>query len=189
MKGTLSLILALSLVTGAAYAGDGDDALRGGLIGAAFGALIGEIDNGIDTDVAIPVFAGLGALAGYTWDREWDRYDSDYRYYDRYGRRYGRYHYRHGVSWPYAPLPIRYAPYPTRIRAAVRKPKAPQKPAPAKIDRHPGVSLVTVPITLKNGMQVDIRVLKLGEGHFVGPKGEKYTSLPTSQTLATRYAQ
>jgi len=187
----VSLLLSLFLMAGSAGAGDGDDALRGGLIGAAFGALLGEIDHGVDSEVAIPLFAGLGALAGYTWDREWDCYDDDYRYYRRYGRRRGRYRYRHGVSWPYEPLPLLYTPYSTRAITVPRKKKAakPSAPPAPPVDRHPGVSLVTVPITLKNGMQVDIRILKLGGERYVGPKGETYDSLPTPEVLATRYAQ
>ncbi len=188
MKRIATLLLLLSLIAGSARAGDGDNALRGGLAGAAFGALLGEIDNGIETEVSIPLFAGLGALVGYTWDSEWDRYDGDYRYHRRYGRRYGRYNYRHGVSWPYTPFPLRYSPYPTQIRTAGRKQKEKVKPVAAAPDRHPGVSLVTVPITLKNGMQVDIRILKLGD-RYVGPKGEPYATMPTADALTQRYAQ
>lgn len=190
MKLIVSLLLSVFLMAGSAAAGDGDDALRGGLVGAAFGALLGEIDHGIDTEVAIPLFAGLGALAGYTWDREWDYYDHDYRYHRRYGRRRSPYRYRHGVSWPYEPLPLLYSPYPTRIvrTAQQKKEKKVVKPPTPPPDRHPGVSLVTVPITLKNGMQVDIRILKLGE-RYVGPKGEAYDALPTAEVLAQRYAQ
>ena len=188
MKRMAILFLALSLIGGYARAGDGDDALRGGLVGAAFGALLGEIDHGIDSEVAIPLFAGLGALAGYTWDREWDYYDTDYNYYSRYGRRHGRYRRRHGVSWPYDPLPLRYSPYAIHMVSRPRKEKQQARaPAPAP-DRHPGVSLVTVPITLKNGMQIDVRILKLGEDRYVGPQGEAYDSLPTAEVLAARYA-
>jgi hypothetical protein len=189
MKRIATFFLAVVITVTSTRAGDGDDALRGGLMGAAFGALLGEIDSGIDSEVSIPLFAGLGALAGYTWDREWDHYDGDYRYYRRYGRRYGRYGYRHGVSWPYAPLPLRYSPYPTRIVSVPRKEAGKAKASSPAPNRHPGVSLVTVPITLKNGMQIDVRILKLGGERYVGPKGEAYDSLPTAEVLSQRYAQ
>ncbi len=189
MKPIVIVMLSMLAATIPTRAGDSEDALRGGLVGAAFGALLGEIDDSIDVGTTIPVFAGLGALTGYAWDRDWDRHHrGHYRYrHGSYGNRRRRYRYWDEYPWRYPRLHLSY-PVAARTEKTTNKKKRVARPAPATPNRHPGVSLVTVPITLKNGMVVDIRILKLGDRYF-GPKGEAYDTKPSPEVLASRYSQ
>jgi hypothetical protein len=154
MKRKITLLMAAILIASITYGGNGKEALRGGLVGAAFGALVSELDHAVDPGVAIPVFAGLGALAGYARARDEDRHNR-------------------ASSWR-GP----YASYPRRATISAKKTRS----------RHPGVSLTSVPITLANGMKVNITLFNLN-GHYVGPKGEHYDSRPTAEMLAERYAK
>lgn len=203
MKMLFSLWIALALSCSLLIAGDKEDALRGGLIGAAFGALLGEIDDSVDMGTTVPVFAGLGALTGYAYDSDAyrhdpypPRYDSYHRYrpYRRHRPYYGHYRWYHD-PWYYPGLSRRYAvrPVPQVIvhqnpkTKTKSKPKTKTKPAAPPAQRHPGVSLHTVPVTLSNGMHVAIRIIKVNN-HYYGPQGEPYDTLPTADTLAERYS-
>jgi hypothetical protein len=154
MKRKITLLMAAILIATITYGGNSKEALRGGLVGAAFGALVSELDHAVDPGVAIPVFAGLGALAGYARAKDGDRHNR-------------------ASSWR-GP----YASYPRRTTVSAQK----------KRTLHPGVSLMSVPITLANGMQVKITIFNLN-GRYVGPKGEHYDSLPTADMLSERYAK
>ena len=190
MKRTLILMMVCIAVSIThAHGGDEHNALRGALTGAAFGALLGELDHAADPGITIPVFAGFGALAGYTWNQDGrrDHYSNHRRdnyYHNNY--RYGRS--RYGWRGPYAwyPRPVYYTSF--ARGSSRRKPKGDSRPLQQVVNRHPGVSLLTIPISLKNGMRVDITVFKLND-HYVGPKGERYDSLPTAEMLSLRYAQ
>lgn len=180
----LLLMLTLAILS-TAHAGDWEDALWGGLFGGGLGALVGELDSDIDTAVSIPLFAGLGALAGYGWGR--DR-GSDGSYYWGEPRDY-EWRYSHWRNDWYPAYRWRGSHARRRPYRRVRKAKAPpaREKAPPPPNYHPGVELVTVPIALPNGTRVDLRIIKIGE-RYVGPQGEEYTSLPTSEVLAAKYA-
>ena len=57
---------------------------------------------------------------------------------------------------------------------------------PKRPNLHPGVELVFVPLTMANGVTINLRILKVN-GLFVGPQGEEYDSLPTREMLAATY--
>jgi hypothetical protein len=186
MKRKITLLMAAVLIAAITYGGNSKDALRGGLMGAAFGALVSELDHAVDPGLTIPVFAGFGALAGYAWDKDWDRHNRSSCWQgSRYDRRYG--HSSYAWRGPYAWYPrMAYAPIRRTRRATPRSTPAVAAPKPRNL--HPGVSLMSVPITLANGMQVKITIFNLN-GHYVGPKGEHYDSLPSAEMLAERYGK
>ncbi len=183
MKNVMLIMVALLIATCQSRADALKDTVRGGLLGAAAGALISELDDDYDARYTIPFFTGIGALTGYAVHE--NRNPS--------GRRYGS-HRRHAYYLPYMALP--YAWYSHRYPAtrymreppprAIRNPP-PRKPQPKAIDRHPGVSLIPVPITLRNGTVIPIHLFKVGE-RYTGPQGETYEHLPDAATLQRRYA-
>lgn len=61
-----------------------------------------------------------------------------------------------------------------------------QPEQPKVDDPHPGVDLIKVSIMNSNGVRTDVNILRVG-GKFVGPRGESYESLPTSEALAKKY--
>lgn len=161
--------------------------LRGGLAGAATGLLVSEFSDRIDTRDAIPFFTGAGALAGY----------SVYRY--RQDRRYGPRH----VSWLAPAIALPYAAYTWPGHYRYRSPSnharwgydhsvKPSKTASDRemaapsTERHPGVELVTVDLTLANGHTHTMTLLKLGN-RYVGPQGETYSERPTAEILRQHY--
>jgi hypothetical protein len=207
MKATpIALVLGIALFASNARA-DSDDALWGALVGGAVGVLIGENSSDIRTEHAVPALAALGALTGYAHDRD-NYYDDDWshrgpvynrgRYYgsNRYGSNRHAYRYNdrsgrnYNVHYPYWPSQVRrYSPVRRAPRAVQTYPKAKKTPQQtvAPTNRHPGVTIVRVPITWPNGTTRNIRVLRLGN-RYVGPQGESYETLPDSATLSERYA-
>ncbi|MDA0990149.1 MAG: hypothetical protein O3A51_05295 [Verrucomicrobia bacterium] len=175
-----------------------DEALRGGLVGAAVGAIVGHNSSDLDTAVAIPAFAAAGALLGYAYDqydgdadsRYWvsDPYDSP-RYRRHYRNRGYRYDHRSSglhYGYPYSARRYYRVQRPAPVRPPVIVPKQ-EAPVVAPPNRHPGVTLIKIPITTAAGLTLDINVLKVGN-QFVGPQAERYESLPTAEQLAERYA-
>jgi len=142
-----------------------NDEWTGALIGAALGAAVSASSDHVKSWVSIPVGAAAGALMGHVWDRR-----SSYVWEDE--------------PWAYH----RGGRYPYRVVERVVRVEAPKaKPAPAQpADPHPGVELIKVSILSPNGVRSDVPVLKVGE-KFIGPQGEIYESLPSSETLAKRY--
>ncbi len=183
MKTVLTIVVALLAAAGQAHADALKDTVRGGLLGAAAGVLVSELSDDYDARYTIPLFTGIGALTGYSLhDSRHDR------------GRHGSYR-RHAYYLPYMALP--YAWYNHRRpaygygydrepppRRDTRKPPPPQ---PKAVDRHPGVTLIPVPITLRNGTVIPIHVLKLGD-RYTGPQGESYETMPDAATLQRRYA-
>ena len=51
---------------------------------------------------------------------------------------------------------------------------------------HPGISIIKIPISNSNGVDTDIRIMRV-KGKFVGPQGEEYKTLPTSTQLQKKY--
>ena len=101
------------------------------------------------------------ALAGGWLGNEWDkqsRWRDDYQ-----------------PGWYYHPV----------VPVVVQQPGA-QQAQPAVDNRHPGVDLIKVSILNSNGVRTDVNILRLGD-KFVGPRGEAYESLPTSEELAKKY--
>lgn len=203
VKARITILLALLLSTVCARvspAESWEDALRGGLLGAAVGVIVGHNSSDLDTTVAVPAFAAAGALIGYAYNRDGVYYDNtdywgyDYPYtrayrhgygYDNWGRSYWN-----SPHYGYRPRARRYIPYrvvrnvgPLRETVVVPRQKPPQ---PEPVNRHPGVDLITVPLTASNGLVIDVHVLVVN-GRFIGPQGEHYDEKPTAETLAARY--
>jgi len=176
MKTSLPLIAVLLFLAGSAKADAWEDTVRGGLWGAAAGVLVSELSDDYDARYTIPFFTSIGALTGYALNKNRDAYYLPYLAlpYAWYSHRpfYG---YRRPAYGYYREPPP---------RRDTRKPSPPQ---PKAIDRHPGVTLIPVPITLRNGTVIPIHILKLGE-RFTGPQGEPYETLPDAATLQRRYA-
>lgn len=180
MKTVMTLIAAMVMVAGQTRADALKDTVRGGLLGAAAGALVSELDDDYDARYTIPFFTGIGALTGYAVHE------------NRHPRgRYGSAR-RHAYYLPYMALP--YAWYSHRYPASryFRKPprretRKTQPPQPKAVDRHPGVTLIPVPITLRNGMVIPIHLFKVGD-RYTGPQGESYETLPDAETLRRHYA-
>lgn len=175
------LILATS-----ARADEWGSAWRAALMGAAVGAIVGHNSDDITTEVAVPAFAVAGALLGYGYDNGWYGHHDPYYYddpYDPYPNRYGR-------RDPYAPYGYGYRdPYRARHGVVYVERRKPAKVHPAPVtpgDPHPGVELVSVPVTLPGGTSMDLRLIRLPDG-FIGPQGEHYDTLPTSAELTARY--
>lgn len=182
MKTVMTIVVTVLVVAVQARADALKDTVRGGLLGAAAGALVSELDDDYDARYTIPFFTGIGALTGYAIHE------------NRQGRgRYGSAR-RHAYYLPYMALP--YAWYSHR-RPATRyiresRPRQTRKsPSPKNqsktIDRHPGVTLIPVPITLRNGTVIPIHLFKVGD-HYTGPQGETYETLPDAETLRRHYA-
>jgi hypothetical protein len=53
-------------------------------------------------------------------------------------------------------------------------------------DPHPGVDLIKISIMNANGVRTDVPILRIKD-KFVGPQGESYDALPSSELLAQRY--
>lgn len=187
-------LVVLCLAVRCASADEWDDALRGGLVGAALGAIVGH-NSDMRDEFAIPAFAAAGALIGYGsgdgwwgndhhhdgyaygddgywaddgWRDGWGRYHSGPRYYrydDVYGPRYDGHHRYSKAPKPHKPSPSELAP---------------------RHDLTPGVELVDVPITLPGGTVYNVRFIKLSN-LYIGPQGETYAELPTTDMLAQRY--
>lgn len=179
-------ITIITIIIAGSAAGDAlKETIEGGLLGAAAGVLVSEISDDYDASTTIPFFTGIGALTGYAihQNRQDDRYQ-----YDPY--RHSRHHdyYLPYLALPYAwyshRYPSRYYYYttaslPTRQRTQPRV-------APPPVGRHPGVTLIAVPVTLRNGTTVPISILKLGD-RYVGPRGEAYETMPDANVLRQRY--
>lgn len=181
MRRYLSILVGLVLIAGLATAGS-KDTFYGALMGAAVGAAVGHHSGDISTEVAIPAFAAVGALIGYGSDRGW--YDDDgywgydpwnYGWHDDHFDRYYRYRPQRRVR------AVRHSPPVVAPRRPDRR-----QPDAAPTNLHPGVQLFIVPMTLSNGVAMDLRILKVND-RFIGPRGEEYESMPTADILAQRY--
>lgn len=166
-----------------------DDSLRGGLIGAAIGAIVGHNSSDINTEIAVPAFAAAGALLGSQSDRDW--YSPSYEpwgYNEGRHYRYDRYH-RYGHHAPgYRYYRPRYHHrHETRPRhRAARVKKKTQRVVAKSADPHPGVRITVITVPMRNGSSIDFRILEVS-GRFVGPQGENYDEMPTTDSLAGKY--
>jgi hypothetical protein len=187
----LAAVVAGSAVTARA---DNDNMWRGALIGAATGAIVGHNSHDIDTAWAVPVMAATGALIGHYYDRRHHSYDYyNDPYYDRspYGYRGGYY------DAPYYPRGYGYRDGYYRVRrekpideqkAAYLQMTAPDKITTSTSGRQPGVQLIKIPIEGPGGVELLVNILHTG-GKFVGPQGEEYDGLPTTEALQARYGR
>jgi hypothetical protein len=175
----ISLLVVCGLVS-QLQAGAWEDTIRGGLIGAAGGALIAELTDE-DARITVPLFSSIGALTGYAI-HENRRYPHRYRHHS---------YYLPYLALPYAHYPYSYRSY-HRYQEPVRTTHTKKSDAGVQvqqpINRHPGVERVSVPITLRNGTVVPIRLFKRENG-YTGPRGEFYETLPDAATLAQQYIQ
>ncbi|MBT3295504.1 MAG: hypothetical protein HN919_18750 [Verrucomicrobia bacterium] len=179
-----SLVAAL-LVGPGAVRGSDEDLFWGALLGAGAGWIMAESVDGVQSSVAVPIGAMAGGLIGHELDRasyryKWDeRYPSGHRYHHR--RPYGYYGYHMGLP----------AQRVVKVMAPRTKAKAKAKAKAIKTvkapDYHPGVDVVKVEIQLVTGARMDVRLLRLTDGSFVGPQGEKYATLPRAAELS-RYS-
>ncbi len=162
------------------------DTVRGALVGAATGALISQRSSDISARTAIPVFAGVGALAGYAHHHYKNReYYGYYPYSWQYV--YGIHPYYHPVGYrqrwsrqfrPVSP-PVQVAP----VVRAVRNNEKARGNAP---DRHPGVSRIPVSFETPSGFPLTITITKVGN-QYIGPRGESYDAMPTIEQLQKVY--
>jgi len=182
VKQHLVIAVCLVLATGSATAGS-RETFYGALIGSAVGVMVSHHSGDISTEVAIPAFAALGALIGYGHERGW--YDNDpYWGYDPWGC--GWYNDYYDYRNRYRPYRRRFRTvHPSRTVVAPRRSRS-RRPVVASPNLHPGVTMVVVPVTLSNGVSLDLRILKVNN-RFVGPQGEEYESLPSADVLAQRY--
>jgi hypothetical protein len=73
-----------------------------------------------------------------------------------------------------------------RRRPAPRLPRRDVVQPERTADLQPGVDLVKVSIRHSNGIRTDIPILRTG-GTFIGPRGERYDALPSSEVLRRAY--
>jgi hypothetical protein len=190
-KITCTMLMAVALVSAPAARADDGDVLRGALIGSAVGAIVGHNSSDLDTSVAVPAFAALGGLIGYAHDRSWYRDDDPYDVY-HHGS-YGHWPWWGRSAWADDPWVYPRWGHPRRAWAAPRTPKPPDPqvaatraataPDTAEANRHPGVELLTVRVSLPAGHATEVRILKIGD-QFVGPRGQTYAEMPTPEQLA-----
>jgi len=76
-------------------------------------------------------------------------------------------------------------PYPYCNYIYVQAPPNTPPPAPMA-DLQPGVDLIKVSIQNSNGVRTDVNILRIKD-RFIGPRGETYETLPTSEMLAKKY--
>ncbi len=184
MKTILISVVALLVATGHAHADALDDTVSGGLLGAAAGVLVSEMSDDYDASYTIPLFTGIGALTGYSLHESRHHHGSHGSYHnDAYYLPYLALPY----AWYYHRRPSSGSGYGYYRGPLLRKTRKQPPPQPKAVSRHPGVTLIPVPITLRNGSVVPIHVLKLGD-HYTGPQGESYETMPNAATLQRRYA-
>jgi len=170
-----SLVAAL-LAGPAVVRGSDEDLFWGALLGAGAGLILADSVDGVHSSMAVPIGAIAGGMIGHELDRasyryKWDeRYPRGHRYHHR--RPYGYYGYH--VGMPAQRVVKVVAP---RTKKKVLKViKAP--------DYHPGVDVVKVEIQLVTGRRMDVRLLRMTDGSFVGPQGENYATLPRAAELS-----
>lgn len=168
MRGFIvTAVIALLTVTRSVDARPGEHTVRGALVGTALGFLIGHHVDDIDTRVAVPVLGLMGAAVGHEQDRQEAWRARRARQWEMEG---------YGQRWQ-TPAP------PPPSAAGIVAPAA-----GSGVDRHPGVELIKVSIVDDRGVNRDIPIIRMATG-FIGPKGERYSSLPTEKQLTERYGQ
>jgi hypothetical protein len=177
MKKIILCVMLTVMLTGpGAVRADDKDVFWGALLGAGAGLLIGETVDGVHSSVAVPIGAIAGGLIGSELERASRRgcstYATPHGY--RYPRARGYGHY----GWHPAAAPCRV------VRAVEPKQEKPGAPPIEDPNYHPGVEVVKVEITLVTGAPMDVRLLRMPDGTFVGPQGEKYETLPKVADLA-----
>jgi hypothetical protein len=180
MKRIILWSIVAVLVAGPLAARASDENLFwGALLGAGAGLIMADSVDGVQSSVAVPIGALAGGMIGHELDRTSYRYkwDESYPRGHRYNHRrpYGYYGYHRN----------RPAQRVVKVVAPRTKKKAPQViKAP---DYHPGVDVVKVEVQLVTGTRMDVRLLRMVDGSFVGPQGEKYATLPRAAELS-RYS-
>ena len=181
MKQMLVIVLSVALLPIGTVKADPDNRVVGAVLGTAAGLIVANNVHGVNPWVAAPVGAVVGGYIGAQYDRH------EERVWDHRDRAYYREGYRHG--YPYAGPYVSPYPYAEPAPAVVyvqekvkEKPRIVESPA----DPHPGVDLIKVSILNSNGIRTDVPILRV-KGKFVGPQGEAYDTLPSSEALAKRY--
>ena len=158
--GRVIVVVSAVLVLGAqAPARGGERTFWGALIGAGAGLALGEAVPGIDNAISVPALAIVGGVVGH----ELERANSRARRAERAAHRSYR-----------------------RPATADRHAATTVKRGRRATDYHPGVSIVKIPVRMANGVEIDLRLVRVGDS-FVGPRGEVYKELPTAADLAQRY--
>lgn len=177
MKRGLMLVFLVSLLRVGPAEADPDRTVVGAVLGTAAGLIVANNVHGVNPWVAAPVGAVLGGYIGAQYDRHedwaWSHRERGYRHGD----------YRHG--YPYARGYAYAEPAPAVVYV---QEKAPPKPEPVAqpADPHPGVDLIKISILNSNGIRTDIPILRVKD-RFIGPQGETYETLPSSEMLAKKY--
>ena len=183
---TLYLLLAILLQPLAvAYASSRRDTVRGALVGAATGALVSEFSSDISSRTAVPLFAGIGALSGYSLHHH--RHRDYYGYHPDWQLTYGIHPYYHPVGYRQRwNRQFRPAPTPVRIAPVIRAIQNTQAATATRANRHPGVTRIPISFTTPSGFPLTITITKVGN-QYVGPRGETYTEMPTVEQLQDIY--
>lgn len=156
----------------------------GAVAGTAAGLIIANNVHGVNPWVAAPVGALLGGYLGSRYEqyryedasRDW-RYDRYNGYPDRYPYRSGYRHNRRYYPHPEPRTTVIYVEKPGRKEPVITPPSG---------DPQPGIDLIKVSILNSNGIRTDIPLLRI-KGKFVGPQGESYDVLPTTEQLTKLY--
>lgn len=182
MKTLTIACLAVALLTAPLAQAHDNHWFTGAVIGTATGLIIANNVHGLDPWVA----GSAGALIGGAMAN-----NSHHGYYG-HGYGYSPYYNHGGYYRPYGWDRAYYGPtwsYP-RYQTRVITVKAPAAQAPRTlappVDLQPGVELIKVSIQNSNGIRTDVPILRT-KGHFVGPQGETYETLPDTATLTRRY--
>lgn len=177
MKRLTTVLVAAALLAGGVAHAHPDRWLAGAVLGTTAGLVIANNVHGCNPWVV----GTAGALIGGSIASHHGRYYHGYGY--GYPRYYGGHVYdrgwNHGYVYPCPPRETRVI----YVRESAKPTAAAVVPTP---DLQPGVDLIKISVLHSNGIRTDVPILRVN-GRFVGPQGESYESLPTTQELTRRY--
>ena len=185
MKRLIFLVLTAIMAAAPRVQAFDEDALVGAAMGAGLGWVVARHAHGIRPEIAIPVGALTGAWVGHELRHERRAYHA--RRYDEWsGPWYGTFWPTVHACEPRYYVQERYVVVPPE-RPVVRAPAySPSVPPPSVANPQPGVGLVKVQVRNRNGLYLDVAILRLGD-RFIGPQGEEYATLPTAEQLQKQY--
>jgi len=178
-------VLAILASTLCVQGGSRSDVLRGGLVGAATGALVSGLSSDISSRTAIPLFAGLGALTGYSMHNARNR-DYYYAYTPDWHYTYSIHPYAHPIGYRHRwHRPPHYMAPPVRVAPVTHTARNSAASRPVN-NRHPGVVRIPIELTTTSGFPLTITITKAGN-QYVGPRGEIYPEMPAAIQLQQIY--
>ena len=188
MKKLVISVFATILVSAGVTHADSDRWYAGALLGTAAGLIVAHNVHGMNPWIAAPAGALIGGqiasrnVHGSRWDHGYRGYPSHYGYYDG----------RHGYydDWRGYPYGYDYS-YPVRQERVIQvreiervQPVNLQPPVAPPA----GADLIKLSILNSNGTRTDVPLLRYKE-KFVGPQGEEYDTLPSTEILTRRYGK